>query len=124
MCIKPDEIQVSHRLGKFKGKDKRPRPLITRFASAKVARNVLHASRENYKKTKQSARQDQARLGATQTNIQTVRAREHLTDLRAQILQECIKLREKKAIYSCWTFNWNIFVRNYSKTRSLLKLRV
>jgi hypothetical protein len=126
-----NDIQTAHRIGK--SYDDKTRPIIARFTSVGTVRNILSAVKRQYKsdqQPKQSANDGSEPKQNTSVNDvqqpvathqgaangnERVRAREHLTEHRGQLLRSCINMKKQSRINTCWIFNYAVFVKK-SKT--------
>ena len=101
--IKIDKADLvnTHRLGAARSVGDKPRPIIARFSDYSMARTVISTVKDAGK---------QARARNVKSSFW---AREHLSELRAKILQKCLALKRNKAIAACWVYNYSVY---YKKT--------
>ena len=97
IAVDKTNIVTSHRLPTKHNVPNKPRPIIARFSSARTSKHVLVATKEQFKQEAKS--------------VNPVKARVHLSELRAFILKECLSLRNNKHIAACWVYNYNIFIK-------------
>jgi hypothetical protein len=107
MTLTSGDIQVSHRLGKLKG-DK-PRPIIARFVSVGTARTIMLGVKQQFKKA--ATKPNNIQGTTKQPNKPPVRAREHLTDKRAKLVQKCLQLRTESKIHAFWVYNFDVYFK-------------
>lgn len=114
--LNPGDIQVSHRLGKKV--DGKPRPIIARFTSVGTARSIIQLVKNQFRKANNDSNTKQKKRPE-----QTVMAREHLTDARAKLLQECLRLKREKKLSNCWIYNYEVYVKRSYQDKTGIKIQ-
>jgi hypothetical protein len=114
--ISPGELNISHRLGV--NKPGKPRAIIARFTSARTATNVIMAIKRQNKSKLEKAKQQRGQMNQLSTTPEPmVRAREHLSAKRADLLSRCIRHKLNNLLHSCWIYNYKVFVRKSESDR-------
>lgn len=110
------DLQVSHRLGKPRSNFDKPRPIIARFTNVATARAVVHAAKAKGKENKSREKQNGNAATSSMKPVD-VWVREHLTDHKSSLLQECLKLKREKTLHACWVYNHAVFAKHMNDTK-------
>lgn len=111
------DIQVTHRVGAKRSGH--TRPIIARFVSVGTSRAVMSGVKQQFKTRQPIDPNNPTKQTPIILPLNPVNAREHLTNHRAKVLSQCAKLKNVKTLYSCWLFNFNIYVKKCSDSDSI-----